>query len=368
MVEADIVKEAARNPEGSVLATILHTEGHAYRKSGAAMLLRLEGASSGTLSPGCLEADLAAFVPSTLSEGRSMLVEYDMRRADDMAWGEAVGCGGFIRVLLEPVRGELLDCLVQADVWLEQGETVYLIRHFREGLSPDSYRVALSPVEAGRISPGEFAVRLEPKPRLVLFGAGDDAVPVHRLAASAGFRVTVADFREAYCRPERFPGARTAAGFPAELMPLLNIGSGDYVVVMSHQFQRDREFALMAMAAAPTYLGIMGSAARTERMLAGIDKPSWLHYPVGLPIGADGPDEIAVSIAAELIAHRRRRCSDEKPDRDCGHLLGRREQQPDGAAQAVDTAWRSLQARRHGVGASGPKPAVPHLRRHPAQG
>lgn len=355
MEAADLVKEALALPDKCVLATIVHAEGHAYRKTGAMMLLKEGGGASGSLSPGCLEADLMAYVPAVLQQAAPQIVEYDMRSPDDSGWGEGIGCGGLVRIMLEPAAGPLKEALAQVHLLLERGSAAVLRRVTDAGLLPSGY--AVEPADAGSIaedaereaSPGarlgggfmrELATRFEPKPRLVLFGAGDDAVPVSLLAQRAGFRVLVADFRPGFCRAERFPGAETARGFPAELEEILALAEPDYVVVMSHQFQRDGEFLELAMRARPHYLGIMGSVPRTERLLAGKAIPPGVCYPVGLPIGADGPEEIAFSIVAELISVRRGRGANGKTDGG-GVVSGRGLRQPNGAEQAFDPAARN---------------------------
>lgn len=342
MEAADIVKRALRAPGECVLATVIAVEGHAYRKFGAMMLLREKGDRHGFLSPGCLESDLAAYVPAVLQGGKPQLVEYDMTSSEDFSWGEAIGCGGKISVLLEPAAGTLLNALRDADRYLDQGFSVKLIRVLNDGFLPTRYSALPLTVDENtaqdlgyperQCEPGNLQMIWHPKPRLVLFGAGDDAIPVCALAMAVGFRVTVIDFREAVCRPERFPGAEVICGFPSELGQKLVFGIHDFVVIMSHQFLRDREFLELAIAGNPRYIGMMGSSSRTERMLDGKAAPSVLRYPVGLPIGGDGPQEIAVSIAAELVSVRRGR--DGIASRDSWALSRGRKQHPYGAKQA----------------------------------
>ncbi len=125
------------------------------------------------------------------------------------------------------------------------------------------------------------------------------------MAASVGFRVVVADWREAFCNAERFPGVETVVAFPEQLVEQLQLNAQDYVIVMSHQFEKDTAFVRGAMESSLRYLGIMGSRDRTEKMLEGLERPDWLHYPVGLNIGSEGPVENAVSIVAELIRMKR---------------------------------------------------------------
>ncbi|MFS0856043.1 XdhC family protein [Paenibacillus taichungensis] len=360
----DLCAIAAREPR-CVLATAVKVEGHAYRKQGVSMLLTEEGAMYGSISPGCLESDLQARVDRVLHTQQFEFVEYDMRPEDDLSWGETIGCGGLIIVLLESVCGELRSIMSHMHAYFQCGSAVVLTRSFNDQynrfhyviqlaedaesqtslypnpvakgaplgpintITEDTPRLSLVVIhssQAGAVAsnsgesdlqrhelteaerwdvPLQISARYEPKPRLIIIGAGNDVIPVARLGKSAGFRVVVADWRETLCTAERFPGVELIHGFPSEIMPVLDIQSGDYIVLMSHQFPREREFLELLEDRDYAYLGIMGSRTRTARLLNDLPPLKHLHSPVGLTIGADGPEEIAVSIAAELIACKR---------------------------------------------------------------
>ncbi|NOU69342.1 XdhC/CoxI family protein [Paenibacillus sp. LMG 31461] len=310
----DILQAVENNAGARVLATVIHVEGHAYRKQGALMLLMADGSTLGSISPGCLEGDLAAYVPGVWESHKPQMVEYDMRPADDFGWGETIGCGGLIRILLEPLAGELLVNLLVVKDRLDHGEAVELIRTYTDGYSDISYALRGSGVEeewgsaASAVrEPFRLATRtlFMPKPRVIVFGANPDAVPLVQMAASSGFRVVVADWRESFCNAERFPGVETMVAFPETLVEKLTLNERDYVVIMSHQFEKDTAFFRGVMAYNLHYLGIMGSKERTEKMLEGFERPDWLHAPIGLNIGSEGAFENAISIAAELIAIKR---------------------------------------------------------------
>lgn len=311
MMEAyDILQAVERQTQAVVLATVIHVEGHAYRKQGAMMLLMADESTLGSLSPGCLEADLSGYVSLVWESQKPQMVEYDMRPADDFGWGETIGCGGLIRILLEPVTGELLVHLLVIKDALDRGEAVQLERVFLEGYSDIQYKLygAGEAAQGGSIrqlSLPAYEHLFMPKPRVIIFGANSDAVPLAGLAVSSGFRVVVTDWRDAYCSAERFPGAETVAAFPEALVQQLALHDDDYVIVMSHQFDKDAAFVRCLLQTKLRYLGIMGSRERTEKLLDGADYPEWLHYPVGLNIGSEGPLENAVSIVAELIRTKR---------------------------------------------------------------
>ncbi|MGO4731251.1 XdhC family protein [Paenibacillus sp. 2KB_22] len=391
----DLCTIAAREMR-CLLATAIKVEGHAYRKQGVSMLLTEEGQMYGSISPGCLESDLQARVSHVLDTKQMEFVEYDMRPEDDLSWGETIGCGGLVVVLLEPVCGELRSTLQKMHECLQSGAATALTRTFqddytrvqyewkrigttekghqpvlRPSLVPPHDRVAyynltslqvdvqhssgnikhehtaltqhsrdiprltLVPERVPATSngshsttpsgdsqhiseadiptndaistnpwdlPQQLTSQYTPKPRLIIIGAGNDVIPVARLARSAGFRVVVADWRESLSTSERFPETELVLGFPCEIMPLLKVTKGDYLILMSHNFPRERELLEMLVDCEYAYLGIMGSKTRTARLLDGLPPLKYVHSPVGLSIGADGPEQIAISIAAELIA------------------------------------------------------------------
>ncbi|MBN2983558.1 XdhC family protein [Cohnella algarum] len=307
----EILSFLRRNAEPAVLATVVEVKGHAYRKAGAMMLLKEDGSAVGSVSPGCLESDLRERVRGLLRSGRSEIVAYDLRPEEDAVWGEAVGCGGALRILLEPVGGELRRLLGQIAERNARGEAVCLERIRADGGL--RYKLAAAAGSEGgnsRVRELErggalfFSQLFEPRPRLILFGAGRDADPIVRLAGRIGFQVAVADWRPSLVSEERFPGLELAVGSAAAIAERLNIGAGDYALLCGHQLQRDREMLELLLAIGPAYVGVMGSQSRIRHLFDGLPKRDFVHAPVGLSIGSEGAEEIAVSIAAELIAVR----------------------------------------------------------------
>ncbi|MCC3376270.1 XdhC family protein [Cohnella sp. REN36] len=340
-MEAIVIAERALRGEGpAVLATVVRVEGHAYRKAGATMLLLPDQAEArfGTISPGCLETDLEERARAVWTSGECEIVRYDMRSETDAMWGEAVGCGGVIEVLLEAVAGELRRVLTEARDRVRRGEAVRLLRE-RKGREL-AYRLSADlPAEGeGERPETGFIWRLAPMDRLVLFGAGADADPICRLAAPLGFRLAVADWREELLSAARFPDAEMVAGSAEEIADALGIGASDYVVVCGHQLRRDRAMIEALLPRQPAYVGVMGSSRRIRHLFDGLPMPPFVRAPVGLPIGAEGPEEIAVSIAAELVAVRRGRRREVEAHADRGALFGGRGEQAHGATQAVPGA------------------------------
>jgi xanthine dehydrogenase accessory factor len=335
----EIVIHIKNNDSPAVLASLISVEGHSYRKPGAVMLFH-EGGTLGSLSPGCLESDLQLRMNGVWTSGQPEVVEYDMLSSDDFSWGEAVGCGGKIKVVLEPVRGELRAMLIGAEERMAAGETLVLSRD----LTSQGYSYRLEPEACPTVNPTDsagFSTLLTPKPRLVIFGGGHDAGPIANLAVKVGFRLAVADWREGSLK-NKFPEAERVICSPAEAARRLAIGAGDYVLVCSHQTQRDRQFLESVLPLGPRYIGIIGSSARIRMLLDGLESPSSLHAPVGVPIGAEGPEEIAVSIVAEMIQIRRAGLRKLPKGVECfessRYISGSRTKQADGSAEGFPEA------------------------------
>jgi len=152
-----------------------------------------------------------------------------------------------------------------------------------------------------------FQHTYEPKPRLIVFGAGPDAKPLVHLAAKTGFSVMVCDWRKEFCQRKNFPRAeRLLHGIPEKLLKQISFSPYDYVVIMTHHFERDRELLNGLEKEHLRYLGVLGPQERTKRLLNRDHIPRWVHSPVGKNIGAQGPEEIAISVVAQLIEIRRK--------------------------------------------------------------
>ncbi|MFC5471961.1 XdhC family protein [Cohnella suwonensis] len=352
----NVLSYAFRVGKPAVLATIVETEGHSYRKPGASMLLLPDGGTIGSLSPGCLEADLSARAGELLETGEAEIVAYDLRPEQDVVWGDAIGCGGIIRIVLEPLGAARLEALTRVYEEVEAGTTVEWLRYpagksFDDGfrlLSSDSRPSARE--RTGRKEPSGprrdavretgrsplFSTLFRPRPRLFVFGADDGTVPIARLAALSGFRVAIGDWRRSLCEERRFPGAGFAVGTAEEIAGELKLASSDYVLICGHQLRKDREMLEKLLPLKPPFVGIMGSRGRVGQLLDGLDGAEGIHAPVGLDIGADGPEEIAVSVVAQLIQTRnaRTKLRGESAIAYRGHLFGGGAKQQNVGAEA----------------------------------
>ena len=238
------------------------------------------------------------------------------------AAGGPVSVGARAYVYGDHVEGTLgdegLDGLVAADArrLLDQGASrSYLYRvgtgPAREPVVRDRQAVLDLRGETGYVQ--VYIETLAPAPVLIVFGAGHDAVPVTEFAAAVGFRVVVVDSRPAYARPERFPRAHAVIhAHPEDVPDRVPLDRNPCVVVMTHNFQQDAEFLRQIWGRPCAYLGVLGPWQRTERLLdflraSGCPVDAYLHRlyaPVGLDIGAEGPEQIALAIVAEALAVR----------------------------------------------------------------
>ena len=319
-----------------VLATVLATEGSTYAKAGARILLGEDGGASGMLSGGCLEADLHARAARVLAQNRPERIHFDTRTSDDPVFGIGMGCEGAMDVWLEPARPPeyavvryLNRCLHEdspgAIATVVGGEALAdeLGAHGFRGITPTN-RIgeilaaiaAEAPPRHGELRHAAFSGRdlqvfvapVSLPARLLICGAGPDAVPVQRFAAALGWRVTVFDHRPAFATAAAFPQAvRVECARPEEAAARLHGVRFDAAVVMSHHLDADAEYLRWLADLAPTYIGLLGPAARRQRLFHDVGEPlrrirARIHGPAGLDIGASSPEAIALAIIAQIQA------------------------------------------------------------------
>jgi xanthine dehydrogenase accessory factor len=294
-----------------VAAFVIATEGSTYRKPGALMLLSSGGARCGLLSGGCLEGDLHEHALRLLDgDGRIAERHYDGRRSDDPVWGLGLGCEGAMRILLWRLDAGHSQALLHG--WLSaelRREPALLEIDLASGDGALSLGRALGGDAGGAtLRDGSFAVAAARIPALLLCGAGPDAEPVVRIAALLGWQVTVVDHRPAYVEAARFPDARAIAQVDAaEPGAVAPLGGFDAAVVMSHNLVADRCYLAALASSAIPYIGLLGPAARRERLAAELGplaealRPR-LRAPVGLDLGGGTPEAIALAIVAEIQA------------------------------------------------------------------
>ena len=305
-----------------VAAFVIATEGSTYRKPGALMLLSSSGARCGLLSGGCLEGDLHEHAQRLLAgDDRILERHYDGRGSDDPVWGLGLGCEGAMRILLwrletgsslTLLRGWLSAAIRREPALLEidlvSGDGALSLGSALRGDADSSPPSSVLPSGRATLRDGSFAVAAARVPAMLLCGAGPDAEPVVRMASQVGWQVTVVDHRPAYVEAASFQDAiRVATVDAADPGAVVALDGFDAAVVMSHNLVADgRYLAALAVSAIP-YVGLLGPAARRERLYAELGplaealRPR-LRAPVGLDLGGASPEAIALSIVAELQA------------------------------------------------------------------
>jgi xanthine dehydrogenase accessory factor len=344
-----ILDACTRLRRPAVLATVVSVEGSAYRRPGARMLVFEDGRTTGMVSGGCLEADLTERALVVLREGASQTIVYDMRSPDDIVWGLGLGCDGEIRVLLEALDAQAVppwaafavDCrerrgyaalatvfdgpdpaYIGCRCWVDDQGNHGATTAGGE-LEDSMMRAAQAALAAGHSGnsrwdtrAGSFAGLVEwvpPRVQLMVFGAGADAGPLVEQAAALDWRVVVLDHREPYADADRFALASEVRLIDySSLQPsTLEIDGRTAILLVTHHFLHDRTLLERLLETPAGYLGVLGPRRRFERLLeelsrAGIEPSSAarerLHGPVGLDIGSETPQEIALSALAEIQA------------------------------------------------------------------
>jgi len=349
-----------------VLATVVAVEGPSYRKPGALMLLTADGRRAGTISGGCLEAQVASRAWWLTAEG-PCIQHYSTAEDDgDRPFGS--GCGGVVHLLLErrataqpflaALDGAFSERSALAVATVLEGPLLgrrafagtVLTRSAHSSMSDGAQGPAAEELQTLADRSQRSQTSMESKmemdgrpvkawssyrparPGLAIFGAGDDALPLARLAKELGWFVTLADGRSHLVKPERFPAADalsmlSIADLPVQpgvkpIQEFARIQPGDAVVVMSHSFEQDSKIlaSLLQLQAPPAYIGVLGPQRRTRELLAEAGRllslpeaeistqvDRWmgcLHAPTGLDLGAESPETIALSILAEIQKER----------------------------------------------------------------
>lgn len=247
-----------------VLVTVVRTQGSTYRRAGARVVIDDDGVVIGAISGGCLERDLAERIAGWLTDMTPRLITYDSTRSDDLVFGLGLGCRGVLDLLIEP---------------FDATHRPRLIGFQWNGREPAEWTTVLPN--------GESMIEiLRPPLAIVIFGSGADAGPVAQLARAMGWRVDLARPRENF-DPNRL----------------------DAAIVMTHNFARDTEILARLMPSPVPYIGLLGPRSRGDELLAAIGaaRDARFHNPIGLDLGGETPQEIALSIVAEVQAVFERR-------------------------------------------------------------
>lgn len=321
-LQAIVAALAAPNAPDYALATLVSVEGSSYRRPGARLLVTAEGKRIGSISGGCLEEDVMARAARVLAVGMPDAVVYDTTSENDLVWGVGLGCHGVVRVLIEKLPPEPRWPAVLAENFLRRRPTALTVVH--NGTPPDTWGTRLA-APGDCADPGAvFIETVRPPTALFIFGAGDDAQPLARFAHELGWQVTIADPRASFATPARFPNVHAFAVGPADqLVNKANPDADAVAVVMTHHYVHDVPILRDLLARPLAYLGLLGPRKRAEKILDDLAQAGTpisdqqrerLHAPVGLDLGADAPEQVALSMLAEMQASLTRR--DARPLRD----------------------------------------------------
>lgn len=313
-------------------AVVLGTWGSAPRPPGAVLLVAADGRMAGSVSGGCVENAVIEEIAAARATGNSKRLRYEV--SDETAWSVGLACGGTIEVLVEPfvalevrsamseLRGVVVATAMEDDErWLigEDGAVrgprelpARVVALAMEALRSERSQVVDTP-DLGPRTSHLFLEVFARAPELCIVGAGHLAQELVPLAKRLGFRTLVFDSRAAFLTAERFPDAdERIAGWPAEELAK-RLGPGSYVAVLSHDPKLDEPCIRLALRSSARYVGVIGSKKNQEKRRAALAREGFtapeiarLHGPIGLPLGGRQPNEVALSILAEMVSARYR--------------------------------------------------------------
>jgi len=327
----------------AALATVVHVEGSSYRRPGARMLVTEDGRLTGAISGGCLEGDALHKALFAIQQQQNKLVVYDTTGEDDLRFGVQLGCNGIVDILFEPIdsrqphnpiqllrelirdrRDAVLVTLFSSDRMGAHPGTCLLHTggDIQTNLPKEYKDIVLSDVSTAFQDKASyfkqyplfngFVEYLPTPPAVVIAGAGNDVMPLVEITSLLGWHTTVVDGRPHHATRERFPKAdEVLVAKPQEVLTRLRTDARTLFVLMTHNYNYDIALLKELLKKDNSYIGVLGPRKKLDRMLeelslAGLtldeQQLSILHGPVGLDIGAETAQEIAISIVAEIKA------------------------------------------------------------------
>ena len=330
-----IVRLWQQGGDAAALVTLVRAEGSSYRRPGARLLLGGRGEYAGTISGGCLEAEVVRKAAWLVREG-AVVERYSTMFDDTAEVPFGLGCGGVVDLLLE--SGNTVECralmgamersLAGEDVtvltWLPRegrklaravlsadGDFLFASNGLTEPELVDARAGVLRQGWVESMPEGIFVERITAPQRLFVLGAGDDAKPLVSMGALLGWSVRVMDGRAHLAKTERFPEAECVIVIPSVSALVLGIRPEDAVVLMTHSYEQDRELLAALLPVRPRYLGLLGARHRSSLLVSEVAVKlgrtiasccEQIYAPVGLDLGGDGPEAIALAVIAEAQA------------------------------------------------------------------
>ncbi|RZJ69023.1 MAG: XdhC/CoxI family protein, partial [Flavobacterium sp.] len=328
----------------SALATVVNVEGSSYRQPGARMLVTDDGELTGAISGGCLEGDALKKALLAIHQQQNKLVTYDTSDESDAAIGVQLGCNGIVHILFEYIDEDKKDnpIVLLKEIEKERTDTVMItlfsterkqvqpgtVFFYRESQknASNTFDATLSVAALEALSNKSSGVKtlesefgsyealieyMAPPLSLVIAGAGNDVMPVVKAASLLGWDITVIDGRATHATKQRFPDATVLIAKPEAFLENIAIDSGTNILLMTHNYKYDLAVLQLLLETSCPYIGVLGPKTKLERMLGDLndaeiqitdDKLERIYGPVGLDIGAEPSEEIAISIVAEILA------------------------------------------------------------------
>jgi xanthine/CO dehydrogenase XdhC/CoxF family maturation factor len=345
-----IYEAASQQNKKSALVTVVHLEGSSYRRPGARMLVNDDGRITGAISGGCLEGDALKKALFAISEQKNTLFTYDTSKEDDSEMGIHLGCEGLIQVLFEKIDAEKEDNpiqLLRKAIALRQKAVVVTLFDLNDNQNKQygtcllleengtlSGKIPIQQIEGAvlkdlaevmengesvfkqyqsdEVSVTAFFEFLHPPVSLVVLGAGNDAIPLMKFADVLGWDFRIVDRRPTHANQERYPTAsQILVTNPDVALEQLSYDSRTFFVLVTHSYKCDYYMLRSLCAASVPYVGVLGPKKKLKRILEELEdegihlsgeKKATIFGPTGLDIGAETPEEIALSIIAEIQA------------------------------------------------------------------
>lgn len=340
-------KQAQQKGNKTALATVVYVEGSSYRRPGARMLVEENGRMTGAISGGCLEGDALRKALLAISQQQNKLITYNTLDEDDIEFGVQLGCNGIVHILFEPIDPEdehnPIALLEKSQLYRKETVLITLFSlHNFNGHQPGTCffldaescysKIADKAVEAivrqdassvldsassvikeyNEFELTAFVELLQPPVSLIIIGAGNDAFPVAEMAKVLGWQITVADGRPTHANIQRFPDVQQLiTGKPEEIIKQLVPDKWTVFLLMTHNYKYDLAMMRLLLQIKCSYIGTLGPKKRLERMFdelkqEGItvtdEQKAMIYGPIGLDIGAEAAEEIALSVLAEIKA------------------------------------------------------------------
>lgn len=314
MIERRRIVDLWKRRDAAALVTLVRVEGSSYRRPGARLLIAANGDYAGAISGGCLEAEVIRKAAWKVREG-AVIDRYSTLFDDTAEIPYGLGCGGTVDLLLEPAGTAEFNALMEAFAASLRGEHRRVLTTWPTPQAPlrrcvldgEGHLLFGNSIEPEAMV---FEEELLPPQRLVLIGAGDDAQPMARIASLMGWRTVVVDGRAQWAHAERFPEADAVLHLPGPSTQWI-ISSEDAVILMSHSYEQDRAWLTHVLPTRPRYLGLLGARHRSALLLSEAAATlGWpleracegVFAPMGLNLGGDGAEAIALATIAEIQA------------------------------------------------------------------